>query len=187
MKKVYVIVFCSILTFLVGLSVVMLTYSDNDDESKSGEQLTKQLNKACDELFTLEDAKEILGDKAEKADDATAASASSDDIAVSQCGYQQPLEPSDPKLQKQASLLVRSARSDKGKQANEDVFKGQNKPAGVENVTEYGESAFWNPEFGQLNILKNKNWYVLQYGTSVPSERNLGETMKFADILVDKL
>lgn len=153
---------------------------DKAANKKSSPELSRQQVKACD-ILGVNDAKKVLGPAIEPADDGNAASSSSDDISVSRCAFiQKTTEGMNPIGQKQASLLVRAPRSDTGKRANEDVFSGSSKPAHVQEVGGFGEKAFWNPEFGQLNVLKNDAWYIVEVGTSIPSERKLDDATSLA-------
>ncbi len=144
--------------------------------------------KACD-ILTLEDAKKILGDNAELTELPGGGGATSDDIEVSQCVYSQPGGDTlaSIKAQKQASILVRGAKTQDGADSNKEVFTGSLKPAGVQEVTGYGDGAFWNPQLGQFNILKNGNWYILTSGGSMPAEKTLDDAKTFASLLASKL
>lgn len=143
--------------------------------------------KACD-VLTQEVATQALG-TAEKADLPMDGSAASDDIEVTQCIYSQPSGDTieSIKTRKQASILVRGAKTKTGAESNQFVFDSPNLPANVVNVPGYGNAAFWNPEFGQLNIHKNNNWYILTLGVNDIKQKTLDETKKLADLVNDKL
>lgn len=144
--------------------------------------------KACD-VLTIENARKILGDNAEKTELPGGGTASSEDIEVSQCAYTQPGSNTLESIrnQKQASILVRGAKTQKGADSNKEVFTGSLKPANVQDASGYGDAAFWNPEFGQFNILKNGNWYILSAGVSRPGEKSVDEAKTLADLLISKL
>ena len=179
MKRVLPFVLVAAIVIATALGASLLKPNKVQVPKKSAE-LAEQLVKACD-LLSVEDAKTVLGQDIEPADGSDAAAASSDDIAVSRCVFAQKLGAAvTPASQKQASLVVRSPRSDTGKQANRNVFTGSAKPANVEQVSGFGESAFWNPEFGQLNILKNDAWYIVEAGPSVPTERKAEDAKTLA-------
>jgi hypothetical protein len=189
MNKVVPIVIGVVLLAGIGGFVVS---KSNKNDSKSGSSNSSTASKefkppvACD-LFTLDNAKSVLGATAEKPDTAALPTASSDDIEVTQCIYQTPANDlASIKTQKQASVLVRGAKTETGAKSNEDVFKGSLKPAGVQDVSDYGEAAFWNPQFAQLNVLKNGNWYILQVGSSTPTERTIDDAKKLASELNSK-
>lgn len=183
MKKVLPVVLILAIIAATSLGASLLKPNKVQPPKKSAE-LAEQLVKACD-MMSAEDAKTVLGPEIEPADGSDAASASSDDIAVSRCVFAQKIGAAvTPANQKQASLLVRTPRSDTGKQANRDVFTGSAKPANVEQVNGFGESAFWNPEFGQLNVLKNDAWYIVEAGPSVPTERKSDDAKALARALL---
>ncbi len=151
--------------------------------------LQQQLDKAC-QIFSSDKAQELLGPNATEYENTNEPTSSySDDIVTSRCTYtdQEYNDSSKAEIQKLASLTLRSPRTDAGKTANQAVFADGAMPVGAEKVDGYGDAAFWNNEYGQLNILKAGQWYILEYGSLLPESRSLGDTQKFADILEDKL
>jgi hypothetical protein len=172
-----------VILVFIAVGTLALATSDKNDSTQNTRATTgaKKFSppQACS-IFTLDNAKKLLGDST-KATEIPAASASNDDIEVTQCFYQ------EPSGQHQANILVRGAKTDKGKAGNVDYFKGSTKPANVQDVNGYGEAAFWNPEFGQLHILKNGNWYILSFGPLAPSERKLDDVRTLADTLINRL
>ncbi|MBX4197240.1 hypothetical protein KW801_01640 [Candidatus Saccharibacteria bacterium] len=140
--------------------------------------------KACS-IFTLADAKQVLGDNAKGGE--TANSSSSNDLEVSACNYTQdtgsnaPVSASD-----SASLLARAPKTGAGTTSNQNQF-GPLKPANSEPVAGYGDNAYWDPQYGQLNILKNNTWYIVSFGPITPASRSLDQTKQLADILIDKM
>jgi hypothetical protein len=192
MKKV--IIGIAAVLFVVGGFLLVSNSSNEDKKASDGSADTSQAStkkfsppKACD-IFTLDAAKKALGPTAQTSDNLNAPGAKSDDIEVSQCVYETPAKSiAEIRTQKQASLLVRGAKTDVGAKSNVDVFKGDLKPADTQNVDGYGEAAFWTPQFGQLNILKNNNWYILSVGPSAPTEKKLDEAKVMADAIISKL
>ena len=145
---------------------------------------TLSVKEACD-IFTLADAKLLLGDNAKGGQNG--ASTSSNDLAVSTCTYTQDAGSNSPvSTNKSATLLVRSPRTDKGITSNQNEF-GALRPADVQDITGYGNKAYWDAEHGQLNILKNNNWYILSYGPITPADRTLDQAKQLADELINKL
>lgn len=182
----------AVVVVIAGLAFFMTRPDDGKQagstlsSADSSSQLTPP--KACD-LFTLEDAKKVLGDSASTQESAPPSS-STDDIEVTLCSYSQPSggeSIASLQQQKQASLLVRGAKSTIGVQSNEVVFNGSQRPEAAQTISGYGEMAYWNPEFGQLNIFKNGNWYILSLGVADPSKKSLDETRLLADLLISKL
>lgn len=186
MKK-YLAIIAGLVIVATGAFVALGVINNDGKRAETATKSEFSSPQACDAL-TLEQAKAVLGQDA-RAADISLPSASSDDIEVSQCLYEQPagITIESIKAQKQASLLVRGAKTNSGADSNTSVFKGANKPANVQEVGGYGESAFWNPEFGQLNVLKNNNWYILSVGPSNPADKKLEDAKTLADNLVSKL
>ncbi len=174
---------------LVGVLLLVSNATSKDFKDKKASKTSASsfvVATAC-ELFDINDAKQVLGETAEQPEELPGANASSDDIDVTQCLYQTSVELGDIAKQKHASLLARSAKTESGADSNNQVFNGPAKPDNVQDVEGYGDASFWNSEFGQLNILKDNNWYILQTGGSVPTERTLEETKKFADVIISRL
>lgn len=190
MKKIIIIVV--VVLVLTGGAILLTGNGKKDSNSPNTssnlESSSKEFSppEACS-LFTLEDAKKVLGETAEKPETSSPQS-SSDDVAVSQCLYQQPAgaDIASIRNQKQASVLVRGAKTPVGSDSNKAAFADQ-LPMAAERVDGYGDAAFWNPEFGQLNILKDGNWYIIQVGATSLDSRTIDEAKKLADVLTSKL
>lgn len=185
MKKINLVVLIGVILVVVAGAGYFAVKKDSPKDNSSQEiMVTKN---ACD-ILTEETVKTILGESTSKADASNNADASSDDIALSQCVYSESLDQGNisPQTQQSASLLVRSPKTEAGRQANTAVFVSGAMPQGADEVDGYGEKAFWNTDFGQLNILKEGNWYILEFGVSVPTNRNLEDTKKFADVVINK-
>lgn len=163
--------------------------SQKDKTSQSSAQkpsnsptLTKRT--AC-QIFSLADAKQVLGDSVKGGSNPVASS--SDDLAVSTCTYTQDTGNNAPvSAGKSATLLVRAPKTSAGSASNHNQF-GPLKPTGVQEVSGYGDSAYWDPQYGQLDILKNNTWYILSNGPVTPASRTLDEAKQLADILISKL
>jgi hypothetical protein len=171
-----------------GIGAARNSKSHNDKTSNTTTATTKPApaaKKACD-IFTLADAKQLLGDTAKGGQSTT--DASSQDLTVTTCTYTQSSAGSSLPVgsTNSASLLVRAPKSQKGITGNANEF-GQLRPRSVQDVSGYGDGAYWDIEHGQLNILKNNNWYILSYGPVTPADRTLDQTRQLADILITKL
>ena len=139
---------------------------------------------ACS-IFTLSDAKQILGDSAKGGN--TTGDTSSDDLSVSTCTYTQDSGSNAPvSAGNSATLLVRSPKTGAGITSNQNQF-GPLKPTGSQHVAGYGDNAYWDPQYGQLNILKHNTWYILSSGPITPSSRTLDEAKQLADLLISKM
>ncbi len=193
MKKIIPII-AAVVVLAVGLVAFLVVGKDDAKTSDTNQQKTQASSaltppEACD-LFSLDDAKKVLGDTAQvPSSPAVNAEASSDDIKVSNCTYETPAGTTiaDIKNQRMASILSRGAKTQTGADSNKDYFNGSTKPEGVQEVTGYGDAAFWNPEFGQLNILKGNNWFILQVGNTAATTRTLDDAKKMADVVINKL
>jgi len=143
-------------------------------------------NKQACGVFTLADAKQLLGDSAKGGADQ--ADTSSADIDVTTCNYLQDLSSSNVPVSssKSAGLTVKIPKSANGVKSNQGQF-GPIKPGGVQDVSGYGDSAYWDPEHGQLDILKSNTWYIVSYGSTSPSARSLDEARQLADLLINKM
>lgn len=133
---------------------------------------------AC-EIFTLEEAQGVLGSTTTKGESGETA-ASNDDITVSTCTYT--YDPGTIGGIKTASVLARSPKSEAGVESNRSEFDPL--PEGTEEVTGVGEMAFWNPELGQLNVLKSDVWLIISSGGNTPSQYTLADARVVADVVV---
>jgi hypothetical protein len=139
---------------------------------------------AC-KIFSLADAKQVLGDSAKGGNSGPAVS--SEDMSVSACSYTQDSGSNAPvSTSKAASLKVSATKSGAGITSNQNQF-GPAKPSGAQQVTGYGDDAFWDAQYGQLNILKNNRWYILSSGPITPADRTLDQAKQLADLLIDKM
>ena len=192
MKRIWIHAGAAVLVIaaIAGAVGVIINSNDHSDESSVLSQSTttqpsiSKPKQAC-LVFSLNDAKQVLGDSVTGGE--TGASASSDDLEVSTCSYTQSAGAGiNSSAAKSASLLVRAPRTAEGVASNQTQF-GRLKPTGVQDVSGYGDLAYWSPDYGQLNILKNNTWYVVSYGPITPSARTLEQTKQLADILINKM
>ena len=139
-----------------------------------------QSKKACD-VLTDAVANKVLGKVAPPT--GPLPSNSNDSVTVTTCSRTKDVD-SISKAES-ATILLRVAKDATGAHSNELVFESL--PAGAQEVSGYGEKAFWNPTVGQLNILNNGNWYILSVGPIDPRKHTLEETKPFADAIKDQL
>lgn len=171
-------------------SLILAVVSSRDHDDKTGslkisfDPSSYKPKKACS-IFTLADAKRVLG--ATVKGGASPANSSSGDLTVSTCSYSKDLDSAAPVSASQsATLLLRAPITTGGAESNNNQF-GPLRPADAVNVSGYGQSAYWDPQFGQLDILKNNTWYILSTGPLTPSSRTLDQTKQLADILIAKM
>lgn len=134
---------------------------------------------AC-EIFTLESAKQVLGEAAAPSQ-ASIPPATSDDIKVSSCYYgdESSSSASDRNI---AGILVRAPLTETGIESNKQAFSGT-RPESAQPVSGYGQDAFWNTEAHQLNVLKDNNWIIISNGKSKIENNTLEDAKKVADVL----
>lgn len=148
----------------------------NSQPTNSSTKQTYSSPQACD-VLTLDVAKKISAGVA--ANDTQAADTNTDSIVVSNCNYY------DATAKISIALLVRGAKDETGANSNKAQF--DTLPSGAQSVSGYGDKAYWDVNFGQLNILKNNNWYILSSGPATPSSRTLDAAKLLADSIIEKL
>jgi hypothetical protein len=169
-----------------GLIIARQTSKNNQTTvptSSNTASQTKSSGRACT-AFTLADAKQLLGSSASGG--RSNSDTSSKDLAVSICVYNPNNGTAAAASVKTASLLVRSPSTEAGAKSNQQQFSNL-KPVDSQDVAGYGQDAYWDPQYGQLNILKNNTWYILTYGSPIPADRTLDQTKQMADIIIAKI
>lgn len=167
------------------IAVFFIAKNDNKLVTSKPEPATKQTSasnfksaEACD-VVTQSDADALLGAGA-KLGDNSIGDTSSEDIAVSTCTYSQAGS------FKSLTLLARSAKTRDGTDSNKDQFTTR-LPNDAKHVNGFGDDAYWDPTYGQLNILAHDNWYILSIGGLRPSEKTLDEAKSFAARVISRL
>lgn len=180
---------------LVGLAVVLAfaVYLVNDKgvtnrraENETTTAMTyqneyKSVTDAC-ALFTLEDAKKVIGDST-KADTALSQNVDGDDGVVAACTY----STTDGSSTKQAaSLLLRSPKTQNGANSNLVPFTTA-KPQNAEPVDGVGENSYWDPKLAQLNTLYKGNWLIITAGSPKAAERTQDKAVQAANLILPKI
>ncbi len=155
---------------------------DGDADGAGSTSYPTQTKSACD-VLTVRVARGLLGSVARQA--SPAPDAGSGAVTVSTCTRTN--RATNVRKARTASLLMRVAKTETGAKSNETVFDSSSIPKGARMVEGYGEKAFWNPAYGQLNILERGNWYILAVGPVDPQKHTLKETEKLADAIADEL
>ena len=145
--------------------------------ANSGPKVDYPPTVACDTLTSLE-AQELLGNSAfNSADDPAVISG---DLATSRCGYTDGTNNTETMIV--AAVILRAGINDKGVEQNKTEFAQGTPTQGVEIVNDLGDSAYYNQVNGQLNVLKDKNWFIFSYGVGSTPEANIVEdTVKLAE------
>ena len=146
----------------VAIVVVVVLFIQN-----AGPKIVYQPSVACD-LLTKDEAKEMLGDQV--LDRNQANPTLQDNVATSKCSYTD-VNPEQNQM-KVAAIAVRSAVNDKGTEKNKREFAAAKLNQGMQAVSNLGDKAFFNPELGQLNILKGRDWIILSYGIGANPQAN---------------
>lgn len=162
------------LTVVAILCIVIATIALSAQASKPA--IVYQPAKACD-LLGEDEAKELLGAAALLTTNTPPSQ--SGDITVSQCAYADGTPNKDSMVI--AAVVVRSGINDKGTEQNITDFSGAQSQRSVQAINDLGNSAFYNPDLGQLNILKDRNWIIVSYGVgSNPQANTLEDAIKLA-------
>lgn len=125
-------------------------------------------------LFSSAEASETLGRNTIRS--GAQAPILSGNTAASNCGYTDG-NPEENSMVV-AAIIVRSGVNDKGVQQNKTEFAAGKPSKNVETVKNLGDSAYFNKENGQLNVLAGHEWIVLSYGVgSSPSTNSESQSV----------
>lgn len=184
-KKYYIshkkdIIMATTVTVSIILVAIAVIYVLNDTKSK----VVYQPANACD-LFTPGEAKELLGNATIHSGVGTPVV--SGNTASSNCGYTDGNADTDNLIV--AAIIVRSGINDMGVEQNKNEFKSNLSDNNIKVIENMGDSAFFNQERGQLNILDGRKWIILSYGPGSAPETNTVENVaRFAQkIIVPKV
>lgn len=176
-----------VLVIIGGVAWWLIAKPGSTDQTNPGAASIEKTYAAKDACTVLTQAvaNQILGDGAEIGVGNN--NVAGGDVNVSTCTYSAKTDGTiaGVKNMKLATLMIRSPLSDVGVASNEQPFDPPK--AGAQPVTGYGEKAFWDPEFGQLNVYKNGTWLIFSYGKSGATERTFGETKLFADKILPNI
>lgn len=133
-------------------------------------------------IFTQEEAVELLGERASRSGGSEPELTGN--FAVSRCGYSDGASEKDEL--KVAAISLRAAINDQGIEQNKTDFTAGQQDPGVEILTGIGDEAYFNAGSGQLNILSDKNWYILSYGVgSSPLSNTVEDAAEMAKFVVE--
>ena len=150
--------------------------STSNSSSKAAPGFTER--KACD-ILTAETAHLLAGADA-KTNDAGSSPTNLGSTSVTICSYHSETTGNSVDLQ------VSSALNQAGADSNKAQFTS-NLPSAAKKVQGYGDAAYWDSTFGQLNVLKHNNWYILNSGSATPAERTQSQAELFTQLIIDKL
>lgn len=184
-KKIGLIIGSIAAVVIVGVGGWWLFLQPKDDTSSAPGQQSDAIysgaKDACNYL-TGEIAAQLLGQGAEKG--TMTPMVTGNDVSVSTCIYNSKVGDSleDIKNMRTATLLVRAPLNATGAESNEVPFKQLK--AGAITLEGYGEKAFWDPELGQMNVLKGGTWLIMSLGKSTVVEKSLDETKQLANAIL---
>jgi hypothetical protein len=181
-------------------SIAGLACRDSDESRQAADVETGQqaefadIKQACD-VFTLDMARQLLGESAKQSEISAPFAGSTDDIAGSTCTY----EAEDPTPRNQfvttitASILLNGAKTDIGKSSNRFTFeqgKSEVEQAGeqTETVIGLGDAAYYIGGItNQLQVLVEDGKYVLIVSAMDPDGNNQVVTERLARWVTEKL
>jgi hypothetical protein len=174
---------------------IVLYFNNKSGQNQSASESTTTTEKqsasnfktACD-IYTQEIASKYLGASAKKGDTTNSDnSTEGDDTIVSSCLYED-----DAEISKIVNIQLIAAKNDAGKDWNKTEFKNSPKetaefaeetPPVLENIEGVGDSAYWNPQMGQLCVLVSDGQYWLTVQGSVNSTAE--EKAQFKQMAID--
>lgn len=156
------------LLFILGVIILLGSIILFIQNSKT--KIVYQPVKACD-LLSMDEAKELLGNRTLRSRDGTVFITGNS--GNSECGYTD----GNPDIANMvvAALIVRSGVNDKGVEKNKADFAAARPDRNIEVVKDLGDSAYFNHDLGQLNILDGREWIILSYGVGQTPETNTVE------------
>lgn len=134
---------------------------------------------ACD-VFTKEEATKLLGVNTVQSN--AQAPTNEGNFATSRCGYTDGTV--DTESMVVAAVTLRSGFNDTGATQNRVDFAKATPTENIEEVADLGDKAYFNHSRGQLNVLKDRDWYIFSYG--VGSDPG-GNTVEDAVALAQKV
>lgn len=175
MKQKYLIIGGALVAILVVGGIVLAT-TQKSKTTKVSSSSPYQVREACD-ILTDKVATELAGKHANTAQNPDE---KSKDLNVSSCNYY------SAETKTTIGLMIRSPKTKAGADSNANQF-AKGLPADAQKVDGFGDSAYWTPIYGQLNIHKNSTWYIVSLGSLKAKERNLAKAEEFANVIKEKL
>lgn len=115
---------------------------------------------AC-QLLTRSIAQQILGPDVSSSPAGNISSLASSDTTLSVCSYASNTSG--------VQLIVRTPTDSLGVSKNATMF-GSAKPQNATTLQGYGQSAYWDNDKHQLNILSHNNWYIIARSTGTQAD-----------------
>jgi hypothetical protein len=86
-------------------------------------------------------------------------------------------------IEARALFRFGKAEADAQRAFDEHRMQVQTKPLLIRGA----DASFWSAKTGQMNVRKGRTWLTLSVGAAKPSERDMDQARKLAEILVRKL
>lgn len=115
---------------------------------------------AC-QLLTRSVAQQVLGSNATTSPSGDISSLASNDTTLSVCSYASNTSG--------VQLIVRIPTDSLGVSKNATMF-GSAKPQNATTLQGYGQSAYWDNDKHQLNVLDHNNWYIIARSTGTQAD-----------------
>lgn len=133
----------------------------------SGPKIAYQPAVACN-LLTKDEAREMLGQNVLGGDRKNPTL--TNDVATSKCAYTD-MNPEQSAM-RAAAVAVQSAVTDKGAERVKATFAASKIGKNTEEIKDVGDSAYFDPKLGQLNVLDGRNWIIVSYGVGESPQSN---------------
>lgn len=156
------------------------TSSSTASGTKATSTKTARAVDACN-LFTLAEAKQILGISTITAKSAANGESSTSDVSVSMCTY------NNSDTSTTATVLVRTGLTATGDSSNTAGYNQTVTTYKGAAVTGVGDKAYYNTDMGQLSVLKGRYWILVTSGGLQPADHSQSQETQIAQAIVDNL
>jgi hypothetical protein len=174
-KKEIIIGAAVVIGILVSIGLIAFAIKN------SGPNIVYQPLTACTYLTGTE-ARTLMGDKTLSTNNDSPAIKG--DLATTKCGYADG-NPDNAAL-RVAALVVRSGINDNGVEQNRSEFTNGTPTQAIETINDIGDKAYFNLANGQLNVLKGRDWFILNYGLgSSPESNSVEDSVKLAKLVLN--
>ncbi len=176
-KKTQLAVAAVVLIMAVGAGGYLLAKKTSSPKTDGLAGTIEVRRDAC-KLFTLSDAKKVIGSKTEASK--SNANAVSDKATVSTCSYV--ANAAEVRDVKAITILARSSNKIQARQSFE---LGRNDKAQI--IKDLGDSAYYAPDSNQLNILKGESWIIIAATIGAEKNNTVELPQQIAKVVLSKL
>jgi hypothetical protein len=161
---------------IVGGGIYLTTQNKSMTTSNNSSQFVAK--KACD-LFTLSDAKKILGANTKASNSTSNSAAHSPDSSVTTCAYSNTAVT--------ATVLARAALTSTGIASNKNGFNQDKIAYKGTTVSGIGDKAYYNTDLGQLEVLKGNYLLFVTSGGLMPADHSQTQATQIAQVVLKKV